>query len=97
MIHNVYFWLKPNADRAKFETAAEALLDIEVVQSGTVGRLAGTPEREVTDKTFSYHLSLEFASVEDHNTYQDHPGHHLFVDNCQDLWERAVVYDSEGI
>ena len=97
MVHNVFFWLKPDADSAKFEAGAKSLLDIDVVGSGTVRKTAATPERAVTDKSFSYHLSLTFASIDDHNTYQDHPHHHEFVENCLDLWERAVVYDSEAI
>ncbi len=97
MFHNVYFWLKPGADSARFETGAKALLDIEMVASGGLNRTAPTPEREVTDKTFSYHLCLEFASIDDHNTYQIHDDHHRFVENCGDLWERVVVYDSEPV
>lgn len=97
MVHNVYFWLKADADHEKFEAGAKALLDIDVVQSGSVGKLAATPERPVTDKTFSYHLSLSFQSVDDHNTYQEHPDHHAFVEACNELWERVVVYDSEPI
>lgn len=94
MIHNVYFWLNENADTAKFEAGAKSLLAINVVQQGSLGKLAPTPERPVTDKSFQYHLSLQFSSVEDHNSYQEHPDHHQFVDNCGELWSRVVVYDS---
>lgn len=98
MIHNVFFWLKPGLspdDIARFETGLLALGTIDSVQSCTVGRPAATPERPVTDKSFSYHLGLTFATIEDHNVYQDHPDHHVFVDGCRELWERVVVYDSE--
>ena len=97
MIHNVYFWLNENANAAQFETGAKSLLTIDVVQQGSLGKLAPTPERPVTDKSFQYHLSLQFASIEDHNTYQKHPQHHQFVDNCGELWSRVVVYDSEKV
>lgn len=97
MIHNVYFWLKENADEEKFETGAKSLLDIDVVERGSVGKLAETPERAVTDKSFRYHLSLQFASIEDHNVYQEHPGHHAFVKRCEELWTRVVVYDSTPV
>jgi len=100
MTHNVFFWLKPGlgaADLARFEAGLLALGDIDCVQSCVVGRPADTPARPVTDKSFSYHLGLSFASVRDHNTYQDHPGHHAFVDSFRDLWERAIVYDSTPV
>ncbi len=97
MTHNVFFWLKADADKTRFEAAAKALLDIEVVRSGTIGRPAATPERPVTDKSFSYHLQLQFASLADHDAYQIHPEHDRFVDACKDLWDRVVVYDSEDI
>ncbi|MFP6872809.1 MAG: Dabb family protein [Verrucomicrobiales bacterium] len=97
MIHNVYFWLEEDANEEKFETGAKSLLDIGVVERGSVGKLAGTPERPVTDKSFHYHLSLQFASIEDHNAYQNHPSHHAFVENCKALWNRVVVYDSAPV
>lgn len=97
MTHNVYFWLKADADIPTFESKARDLTGIDVVQRGSVGKLAATKERPVTDKTFSYHLTLEFASVADHNTYQDHPVHHAFVDACKPMFDRVIVYDSEAI
>ncbi len=97
MIHNVYFWLKENADEERFENGAKSLLDIDVVERGSVGKLAATPQRPVTDKSFHYHLSLQFNSIEDHNAYQQHPGHHAFVKSCESLWTRVVVYDSTPV
>lgn len=97
MTHNVFFWLKPDADHAKFAAAAKALLDIDGVRSGSIGIPAATPERPVSDKSFSYHLALEFASIKDHDVYQDHPEHHAFIETCKDLWQRVVVYDSESV
>ena len=97
MFHNVYFWLNEDADDAKFETGAKSLFEIDVVQHGSLGKLAPTPERPVTDKSFQYHLCLKFSSIEDHNTYQKHPQHHQFVADCGELWSRVVVYDSEMV
>ncbi|MEM0896084.1 MAG: Dabb family protein [Verrucomicrobiota bacterium] len=100
MTHNVFFWLKPGLstdDIAAFETAAKKLPSIEVVASGSIGRQAPTAERPVTDKTWTYHLELKFASVDDHNTYQTHTEHNVFVNECKDLWEKVVVNDSEPI
>ena len=100
MTHNVFFWLHPDLPAesvAAFEAAAKKLLDIDVVQSGSVGKQAPTPERPVTDKTWDYHLELKFASVDDHNTYQDHPEHHVFVDQCKEMWTNVSVNDSEPV
>ena len=36
---------------------------------------------------------MRFATVEDQRTYQDHPLHRAFVAECEELWERVVVYD----
>ena len=100
MTHNVFFWLKPDlspGDVAAFEAAALKLPTIDVVQSGSVGKQAPTPERPVTEKTWDYHLELKFASIEDHNTYQAHLEHDVFVDQCKDLWSKVSVNDSEAI
>ena len=100
MTHSVYFWLKEECtseDREAFETGLKGLFAIDEIDSGSIGKPAGTPEREVTDHSFSYALMLSFKSVEDHNTYQEHPEHHRFVENCKDYWTRVVVYDSESL
>ncbi len=97
MTHSVYFWLRGDLTESEagcFESEILKLPGIEVVARGTVGKPAPTPERPVIDNSFSYHLHLEFAIVDDHNVYQDHPAHHRFVTECQNLWERVVVHDS---
>ncbi|MBK1830197.1 Dabb family protein [Verrucomicrobiaceae bacterium R5-34] len=97
MEHHVYFWLKEenqnDADRAAFEQGMTELLKIENIASGIWGKSAATPERPVTDKSFDYALSLKFDSIEQHNIYQDHAEHHVFVDKFKDLWASAKVMD----
>jgi len=98
MIHTVFFWLKNDlseADRTTFATELRKLLDIGEIQRGQVGTPAQTPERPVTDKSFSHSLHLEFASAADHDIYQDHAAHHAFVDTCKAMWDKVVVYDTE--
>ncbi len=98
MIHSVYFWLRDDlteAERSAFDSGVRALQDIAVVQRGFVGTPAATPERPVTDKSFSYFLQLEFASVADHDAYQVDPDHEKFVDACRTFWSKVVIYDSE--
>lgn len=97
MEHHVYFWLKDenknDADRAAFEKGMDELLKIENIASGIWGKSAATAERPVTDKSFDYALSLTFESIEQHNIYQDHAEHHVFVDAFKDFWADAKVMD----
>lgn len=98
MIHTVFFWLKDglsDEQRASFESELAKLPAIETVASGVIGRPAPTSERPVTDHSFSFHLSLSFDSIAEHDAYQIHPDHDVFVEKCKDLWDRVVVYDSE--
>jgi len=49
----------------------------------------------VTQNTFDYSLFLEFDSVEDHNAYQVHPDHDVFVNTFSPWFKTVKVYDSE--
>ena len=97
MTHNVFFWLKENKINNTFETEAKKLFEIDIVKSGSLRKLAETPESPVTDQTFTYPLCLEFSSIENHNTYQSHEAHHHFINECKEMWDKVVVYDSEII
>ena len=96
--HSVYFWLDESLsdeDRASFEGGLRALFDIDVVANGSFGKAAGTPERPVTQNTFDYALVLEFDSVEQHNAYQVHPDHGVFVDSFSQWFKEVRVYDTQ--
>ncbi len=97
MIHSVYFWLKEEAksQRAEFETALADLVKIDVIGEAHYGTPAGTAERPVTDHSFDYSLILQFPSQAEHDVYQDHADHHVFVNQCKDMWERVLVMDTE--
>ncbi|MFT4642077.1 MAG: hypothetical protein ACI8T1_005423 [Verrucomicrobiales bacterium] len=99
MVHNVYFWLKEEAKAQSetFETALAELVKISEIQEAKFGKPATTVERPVTDHSYSYSLILTFATQADHDVYQDHTDHHVFVNQCKDMWEKVVVYDSEII
>lgn len=101
MIHNVYFWLKPDLtaeQQATFETEVMHLLEIDYLAHGFVGKPAPTAHRSVTDHSFTYSLTLHFKNLEDHDYYQsDCPKHKRFVDTCKTFWERVVIYDSSPI
>jgi hypothetical protein len=53
--------------------------------------------REVVDDSFAYNLVLTFASAEEQELYQKEEAHLLFIEESEDLWEKVVVYDANGI
>lgn len=99
--HNVYFWLKnevTEAQRKGFEKGLNKFLSsIKEIHQADIGIPAGTPDRDVVDKSFGYSIFVSFKSVEDHNVYQEHPAHKVFIDDFADLWSEVKVYDSEVI
>jgi Stress responsive A/B Barrel Domain len=100
MLHNVYFWLKDPGDadaRESLIAGVESLRVIEVIRSLTIGRPAPTEDREVVDSSFDVSEHLVFDSVEDQKIYQDHPVHRAFVEQCEGLWDRVLVYDSQEV
>jgi hypothetical protein len=98
-VHHVYFWLKKpvtSETRLKFENGLKKLVTIETI----IGKHLGTPattDRGVIDSTYSYSLLLTFKNKEDQDIYQTHPTHLKFIDECEELWERVLVYDSVKI
>ncbi|MEM7146572.1 MAG: Dabb family protein [Verrucomicrobiota bacterium] len=98
MLHSVYFWLREDLnaeDRQKFAQALDKLGEIDVVAEGHYGSPAATPDRApVTDHSFDFSLFLSFNSIEDHDTYQIHPDHQVFVDGFNSYWTKVQVLDS---
>ncbi|MEM6843267.1 MAG: Dabb family protein [Bacteroidota bacterium] len=97
-VHNVFFWLKNPSDAkdAKtLETGIRTLFEVPTIRDSHLGKPAPT-DRSVIDNTYSYHLMLAFNSLEDQSTYQSHPIHLRFVDDCAHLWEKVQVYDSDS-
>jgi hypothetical protein len=97
MIHCVYFWLNDNLTdeqkRAFAEEGLTTLPEIDVVESGTFGVPASTPQRPVTDHSFDFWLMLRFRSIEDQNAYQIHPEHDAFVKRFGPWFKEVRVYD----
>ncbi|MDC6384014.1 Dabb family protein [Flagellimonas taeanensis] len=98
--HVVYFWFKNpenQADRATFEASLKKFLDnSQYAKTKFIGK---PPKaiRDVVDDSFTYSLILSFESAEDQAAYQVEPPHLVFIEECKDLWEKVIVYDSEGI
>lgn len=96
--HNVYFWLDPaltDEQKASFEDGLRALFRIDVVAAGTFGRAAATPVRPVTHNTFDYALVLDFDSVGQHDAYQVHPEHDVFVKSFSPWFREVRVFDTQ--
>ena len=98
-IHHVFFWLKepvtPEA-RDKFEKALKTLVSVETIVDYHLGVPAPT-NRGVIDTTYSYSLLTIFSNKADQDIYQTHPTHLKFIEDCEELWERVVVYDTVSI
>ena len=97
LVHHVFFWLKnPQSrdDLNRLLAGIRTLEAIETVRSVHLGVPASTEKREVVDNSFSASELLFFDDIEAQNTYQSHPIHQKFVQDCSHLWSRVVVYDA---
>ncbi|MBC7743525.1 MAG: Dabb family protein [Flavobacterium sp.] len=99
-VHTVYFWLKhpDNQDeKAKFETSIKKFINNSIhIQTKHLGVPADT-NRPVIDRSYTYCLSLTFASKADQDKYQDEVLHKIFIKESEMLWEKVIVYDSVNI
>lgn len=97
--HSAYFWLNDGLSLdaiSEFEYGLGSLTQIPLVKNGFFGRPADT-HRSVVDRTYSYGLILQFSDISEHNEYQDHPFHQLFIDANSWKWNKVLVYDVEGL
>ena len=98
--HTVYFWFK-NPDDPKGKTRFEASLKKFLKNSKFAKtNFIGVPPkstRDVVDDSFTYSLIVTFDSAESQEGYQNEEAHWLFIEECKDLWEKVVVYDSFGL
>jgi hypothetical protein len=95
-VHHVFFWLKEpnNAEaRKEFEKGLQALTKVPQIQKYHIGTPVESP-REVVDDSFTYSYMAFFKNKADQNVYQTHPIHLKFVEDCQHLWEKVIVYDT---
>ena len=100
LVHHVFFWLKNPAskeDLAQLLKGLATLAQIETVRGAHFGVPASTEKRDVVDSSFSASEILFFDDTVGQKTYQDHPIHKKFVEDCSHLWERVVVYDAVSV
>jgi len=98
-VHHVFFWLKHPVTpevKNKFENSLKQLVTVETIVDYHLGVAAAT-DRDVIDNTYSYSLLTTFRNKGDQDVYQTHPIHLKFIEDCQDLWEKVIVYDTVTI
>ena len=97
MEHHVYFWLKEEyqnrTDRAVFEQGLARLFEIPRVAGGRWAVPAKVMPRPVIDQSWTYALSMQFASVEDQDAYQVDADHHAFINTFKEWWAKVLVMD----
>lgn len=95
-VHHVFFWLKEPKNqeaRTAFEKGLQQLIQVPQIQSSHIGTPVES-DREVVDDSFTYSYMAFFRNQEDQNAYQTHPIHLKFIEDCQHLWEKVIVYDT---
>jgi hypothetical protein len=100
LIHHVFFWLKnPSSkeDLSKLLAGLQTLKNIETVRKIHIGVPAETEARDVIDASYSASEVLFFDDLAGQKTYQDHPLHQKFIQDCSYLWEKVVVYDAMDV
>lgn len=98
--HTVFFWLKnPDSqeDRKAFETSLQKFLDNSAYAKTTFIGKPPRASRDVVDGSFTYSLIVSFESAAAQQKYQDEAPHKVFIDESEDLWEKVIVYDSQGV
>jgi len=95
--HVVYFWLNEpdniEKNRLFLKNLKEFIEGMDNIIDPYIGSPADT-NRDVVDNTYQYCLNLGFANKAQHDIYQDHHLHKLFIEKSVHLWKRVVVYDS---
>ena len=97
LVHHVFFWLKnPNSkeDLNKLLEGLRTLEKIETIRQLHIGVPASTEKRPVVDSSYSASELMFFDDLEGQKTYQDHPIHQKFIENCSHLWDKVIVYDA---
>ena len=95
--HNVYFTLNDNSDSAQAKLVADCYQYLGN-QPGIVffaaGELVESHNRDVNVTDFDVALNIVFASKEHHDTYQNAPDHHKFIELNKENWKSVRVFDS---
>jgi hypothetical protein len=98
LAHNVFFTLKDRSEASQAALVAACKKYLKA-HPGVVFFACGTLQQElsrpVNDREFDVALHLVFESKSAHDTYQDAPAHHTFVEENRDNWAKVRVFDSD--
>ena len=99
-VHTVYFWLNnPDSeeDQKQFEKAMKKFMKkSKHANTHYVGK-PPKATRDVVDDSFTYSLIVSFKSAKEQEKYQNEKAHLEFIEEAQNLWNKVIVYDSQGI
>lgn len=99
-VHTVYFWLNnPDSeeDQKQFEKAMKKFMNkSKHANTHYVGK-PPTATRDVVDDSFTYALIVSFKSAKQQEKYQNEKAHLAFIEEAGSLWNKVIVYDSQGI
>lgn len=97
VVHHVFFYLKhpdSETDKQALKDGLKTLEAIPQVKKLLIGEPASTLKREVVVNDWHVSEIIYFDNAADQDAYQSHPVHKKFVEDCQHLWEKVVVYDT---
>lgn len=99
-VHTVYFWLNnPDSkdDQKQFEKAIKKFMK---KSNHANTHYVGKPPkatRDVVDDSFTYALIVSFKSAKQQEKYQNEKAHLAFIEEAESLWNKVIVYDSQGV
>ena len=76
-----------------FEQGLASLFAIDLVAGGRWAVPAKVMERPVIDQSWDYALSMQFATIEEHDAYQVDPDHNVFIGSFKEWWGKVLVMD----
>lgn len=96
LFHSVLFWLDPSLSSEEVENFKgffEELAKCPTVKKLHFGRPAPTEVRPVVDNSFTWSMVATFASLEDHDAYQEDEYHVKAIEKYSKYWTRVAVHD----
>lgn len=98
-IHHVYFWLKNPSSKEDLDALVEGLeklSKVKTIKLFHIGKPAPT-NRDVIERSYAVSWLCHFDDAEGQDSYQVDPIHLKFVEECEHLWQKVIVYDSIDI
>ena len=98
IVHNVFFTLVDNSPQARqklVDSCQQHLSGHPGEVYFSAGIRCASLSRPVNDQEFDVGLHVVFATMADHDAYQQHPRHFKFIEESKPNWKRVRVFDSE--